>query len=294
MKRQQQELNRFLHEPGVVERKESESFIALPKITIVTPSYNQGNFLERTIKSVLNQNYPGLEYIIFDGASKDGSVEIIKKYQSHLAFWQSAPDRGQSHAIIKGFERSSGEVLGWLNSDDVLLPNALSLVGAFFKRHPEIDVVYGDSYTIDENDRILRETRSVKFNKFAFLTSAFSLHQASIFWRRAIYFKSRGVNKDDHLTLDRDLWLAFFQSGARFKHLPKPLACFRYYPATKTAQNAEKIADLMHENVKRRFGINLRSGYWQQIRKIMRARTFFYHLIYGNLFYLLRNAGKTC
>lgn len=266
---------------------------SLPRVTIVTPSYNQGKFLEKAIRSVLEQQYPDLEYIIFDGASHDESVGILKKYQGHLAFWRSEPDKGQSHAIIKGFEKATGDIWGWLNSDDVLLPNALLSVGMFFQKHPEIDVVYGDSLSIDEYDRILRETRSVSFNKNAFLTSSFSLHQASIFWRRTIYLKSKGVNIDDHLTMDRDLWLELYQAGARFKYLPKPLACFRYYPDTKTAQNAQKIAALMHENVKKRFGIDLRSPRWQVIRKLMRIRTLCYHLVKGNVFYLLRNAGRT-
>lgn len=103
----------------------------LPRITIVTPSYNQGQFLERTIVSVLQQGYPNLEYIVMDGGSTDGSVDVIKKYQDRLTYWESGPDQGQSEAINKGFAKSSGEILGWLNSDDTLEPGALRRLGAF-------------------------------------------------------------------------------------------------------------------------------------------------------------------
>src|SRR3990172_2381086 len=108
-----------------------------PKITVVTPSYNQVSFLERTILSVLNQNYPNLEYIIIDGGSTDGSVEIIKKYESKLAYWVSEPDRGQSHAINKGWMRSSGEIMAYLNSDDTYRDGALFCIAKYFTEHPE-------------------------------------------------------------------------------------------------------------------------------------------------------------
>src|SRR5881394_195745 len=107
-----------------------------PKISIVTPSFNQGQFLEETILSVLDQNYPDLEYVVIDGGSTDGSADIIRRYASRLSSWCSERDEGQSHAIAKGFARCSGEILGWLNSDDVLLPGALAEVAAYFEAHP--------------------------------------------------------------------------------------------------------------------------------------------------------------
>jgi glycosyltransferase involved in cell wall biosynthesis len=112
----------------------------LPKISIVTPSFNQGRFIEKTILSVIEQDYPNLEYIIIDGGSTDESVEIIKKYEKHLAYWVSEPDRGQSHAINKGFERATGEIFGWLNSDDWYHPGALKALAEAFAANPEAGV----------------------------------------------------------------------------------------------------------------------------------------------------------
>src|SRR6266849_8649816 len=116
----------------------------LPRLSIVTPSYNQGGYLGQTIESVLSQDYPDLEYIVLDGGSRDGSVEIIRKVEPRLAYWRSSPDGGQTAALREGFERATGEVLGWLNSDDWLEPGALRTVGESFAAHPEVDIVHGD------------------------------------------------------------------------------------------------------------------------------------------------------
>ena len=123
--------------------------MALPRITVVTPSYNQGRFVRETLESVLGQEYPALEYIVMDGGSTDESPSIIEGYSKRLAHWQSAKDRGQADAIKSGFSRATGEVLGWLNSDDTLAPGTLVAVGASFAAHPEVDLVYGDIALVD-------------------------------------------------------------------------------------------------------------------------------------------------
>jgi glycosyltransferase involved in cell wall biosynthesis len=120
------------------------------RVTVVTPSYNQAQFLEETIRSVLLQGYPNLEYIIIDGGSTDGSVEIIRKYEKHLSDWVSEPDRGQSHAINKGFARATGEYIAWLNSDDVYEPGIIANAVAWFAEHPECDMIYSDCALVDE------------------------------------------------------------------------------------------------------------------------------------------------
>ena len=125
-----------------------------PKISIVTPSLNQGQFIKRTILSVLKQGCHNIEYIVMDGGSTDNTVEILKKYEDRL-IWKSEPDRGQSHAINKGFRMATGEIIGWLNSDDTYEPDALKTVIQFFSEHPEIDLIYGDCNMIDENDNII-------------------------------------------------------------------------------------------------------------------------------------------
>ncbi|MCJ7735245.1 MAG: glycosyltransferase, partial [Anaerolineales bacterium] len=124
-----------------------------PLVSIVTPSFNQQQYLEQTIQSVLDQDYPALEYFVVDGGSNDGSIEIIKKYQDQLSGWISEPDQGQSDAINKGFARSQGEIMAWLNSDDIYLPGAIRSAVAFLQDNPEVGMVYGDTNLIDGTGR---------------------------------------------------------------------------------------------------------------------------------------------
>ena len=142
--------------------------LKFPKITIVTPSFNQSKFLERTIISVLNQNYPNMEYIIIDGGSTDGSVDIIKKYEKYLTFWCSEKDKGQSDAINKGFEHGTGEIYAYLNSDDLFLPGTLQYIAEAFKSNKNYDLIYGSIYIIDKNDQItsksIADRKSTRLN----------------------------------------------------------------------------------------------------------------------------------
>ena len=128
---------------------------ALPKVSIVTPSFNQASFLEQTLRSVLEQDYPNLEYIVIDGGSTDGSVEIINKYADQLAYWQSQPDQGQTDAINQGFAHATGEILAWLNSDDLLLPGAVSAAVRALEEHPEAAMVYGDALLINAQGKTI-------------------------------------------------------------------------------------------------------------------------------------------
>ena len=135
-----------------------------PKITVITPSFNQAEFLERTIKSVLDQNYPNLEYIIMDGGSTDGSVEIIQKYEKYLKFWASEKDNGQSHAINKGLKIATGEWVSWQNSDDIYYPGAFKSAAVAAQTHPEVGLIIGDVNLIDEKDRLIRDMHYVWFS----------------------------------------------------------------------------------------------------------------------------------
>ena len=130
----------------------------LPLVSVVTPSYNQGQFIEETILSVLKQDYPRIEYMVIDGGSNDGSVDIIKKYENSLAYWVSEVDNGQSHAINKGWSKCNGEIIAWINSDDTyVIPNAISEVVKGFQQNPEWAMLYGDSWYIDEHSNIIKE-----------------------------------------------------------------------------------------------------------------------------------------
>src|SRR5512139_1414374 len=140
---------------------------SLPLVSIITPSYNQARFLETTIRSVLDQDYPNLEYLIVDGGSTDGSREIIQRYSDRLAWWVSERDQGQTDAINKGFARARGEILAWLNSDDTYLPGAIQGAVDFLQDHPGVGMVYGDANLIDEQSNVIGKfpARQTDYNK---------------------------------------------------------------------------------------------------------------------------------
>lgn len=183
-----------------------------PKISIVTPSYNQGDFIERTILSVLNQNYPNLEYIIVDGGSTDDSVDIIRKYEDHLHYWVSERDSGMYEAIQKGFERSSGEIMTWINSDDILQYRSLFTVAEVFNEFQDVNWITGSSSIIDEADRFLHVSSSKRWSRFHFYFGEYKyIQQEGTFWRRSLWDKAGGkMNVGLKYAGDLDLWIRFF------------------------------------------------------------------------------------
>lgn len=207
--------------------------IGMPKICIVTPSYNQAQFLERTIVSVLNQNYPNLEYIIIDGGSTDGSVDIIRKYEKYIAYWVSEPDDGQADALNKGFDRSTGEILAWLNSDDMYLPGALFKVADTFQKHPDATLVYGDYIKIDAADRCTALRRQPSFDYQVCLHAYCIAMQPASFFRREAFFEVGGLNSTLYYTMDYDLILRLARYG-RVLHLSEYVVAFRFHAMCKT------------------------------------------------------------
>ncbi len=210
-----------------------------PKISIVTPSFNQAQFLERTILSVLNQNYPNLEYIVMDGGSTDGSVEIIKKYEKRLAYWVSEKDGGQADAIGKGFRRSTGQILAFFNSDDVYLPGTLLRVGRAFREDPSVGLVYGNMCLIDENDRIIGERRLTPFvpylSRLGMLYGGFGIYQPAAFWTKTLYDQVGGVAAEFKFAMDTDLLLRLALTGAKFRFLREYFTAFRMHSNSKTS-----------------------------------------------------------
>lgn len=203
-----------------------------PRITIVTPSFNQGAFLERTIRSVLDQEYPNLEYIVMDGGSTDQSAEIIRRYEDKLAYWVSRPDGGQTAALIEGFRRSTGDIQGWLCSDDLLEPGSLTEVANFFENNPKADVVYGNSYWMDVADRPIGPKKEHPFSRFIWLHAGNYLPQPSTFWRRSLYEKVGGLDPQFDLAMDADLWIRFSDVGHIY-HVPRVWSGMRSYPEQK-------------------------------------------------------------
>ena len=205
----------------------------LPLISVVTPSFNQAGFIEATLRSVLEQDYPKTEYLVIDGGSRDGSVEIIRRYGDRLTRWVSEPDRGQSHAINKGFAMARGDVLAWLNSDDTYLPGTLAAVGEYFASHPETDLVYGDYAYIDPLGRTLWRRHVFGAMRYETLLYHDYLGQPSVFFRRSLLDRIGPLDETLDYHLDWDLFLRMWKV-CRPVHLPRVLATFRLVPGAKS------------------------------------------------------------
>lgn len=211
--------------------------LALPKISIVMPCFNQVRFIERSILSVLNQDYQNIELIIIDGGSSDGTIDIIKKYQKNVAYWVSEPDHGQSDALNKGFARAIGDILGWLNSDDLYLPGAFRLAVNAFQEHPDRNIVFGDWLSIDEFDGVLDFNHAFDFSLNHFKYEGFHLNAQSMFWRPNVYKSFSGFDIDLYNTMDYQMILEFGlkQGEFCFLRLPTALGAFRRYEGQKTS-----------------------------------------------------------
>jgi glycosyltransferase involved in cell wall biosynthesis len=215
--------------------------MSFPLVTVVTPSYNQAAYLEATIQSVLAQEYPNLEYIIVDGGSQDGSVEIIQKYANHLASWVSEPDHGQADAINKGLRQAKGEIVAWLNSDDLYLPNAIHEGVALLTADSTLGMVYGDAVTIDPQGRPL--------NKLAFgdwnLTDLMRFRiicQPAVFMRRRVLEQAGYLEENFHFMLDHQLWLRIAAEGA-MRYAPNLWAAARHHPSAKNVAHSTGFAE---------------------------------------------------
>lgn len=203
----------------------------MTRVSIVTPSYNQAPFLEQTMRSVLNQNHPAVEYMVIDGGSSDGSVDIIKKYADRLAWWVSEKDHGQGDAINKGLRRATGEILAWLNSDDYYLPNTIASVVQFFEQYPDVVLVYGDMLAVDADGNTTNVLRYRQCSVEDLLCFQI-LGQPAVFFRREAFLKVSGLNSTYHFMLDHHLWIRIAQQG-RILHVPQVWAAARYHPQAK-------------------------------------------------------------
>lgn len=211
-----------------------------PLISIVTPSYNQGEFLERTILSVLGQEYPNVEYIIIDGSSTDNSIEIIKKYEKYLSYWVSEPDKGQADAINKGFSKSTGDILAWINSDDMYLPNAFNIAAEAFMQNPDASIIYGDYIKVDNNDKCIALRRQPSFDYRTCLYGYLTVMQPASFFRRKAYFKTGGLDISFNYALDFDIILSLAKQG-QVIHTREYLAAFRLHSSSKSVAARRKF-----------------------------------------------------
>jgi glycosyltransferase involved in cell wall biosynthesis len=225
----------------------------IPSISIVTPSYQHGRFLEWTIRSVLGQSYPKLEYVIMDGGSTDQTPEILDRYRTQVSHVESAPDRGQADAVARGFARTTGEIMAYLNSDDLLAPGTLDFVGRYFMEHPDVDAVYSHRVFITEDNTvdsywILPEHCNSLMKRWDYIP------QETCFWRRRIYDEVGGIDPSFQFALDYSLFVRFMEKG-RMRRVNRFLGAFRKHPSSKTAG---LIGGKVHpevERVRREHGI---------------------------------------
>lgn len=227
---------------------------ALPRVTIVTPSYNQAAFLEQTLRSVLLQGYSNLEYVVMDGGSTDGSRSIVERYKDRLTYWQSQADGGQAAAIAGGFARSTGEVLGWVNSDDYLLPGTLVRVGRFFATHPEIDFLVCGGAVVDPHGQLIRKYYAFPQDFRSLLCGGQLFMQMSSFWRRSAYERVGGLDRKLRFCFDYDLFLrlARERTPAALDFLA---SAFRIHGDSKTSTIWTTVALPEAETVKARLGV---------------------------------------
>lgn len=220
----------------------------LPTISIVTPSYNQAAFLSETIESILAQNYAGLEYIIVDGGSTDGSVEIIKKYQDRLHWWISEKDSGQAHAINKGFQRATGELVAWVNSDDVLLPGCLKKVGDAFVAQNNPGILHGNCIYIDTKGYITRAVRTRKQTKNWLSRGVWVGLAPGVFFRRDLVDVVGYLDEKLHLSMDIDLWIKLMQLECCISFVSDYLGAFRWHEMSKSSGIVRNRARRYQEN----------------------------------------------
>lgn len=204
-----------------------------PRITVVTPSYNQAEFLEATIQSVLDQNYPNLEYLVIDGGSTDGSVDIIKKYQSKISYWMSEPDGGQVEAINKGLRLATGDWVTWQNSDDIFYLNAFSGLAKAIPRHPKADLIIGNMMLIDRQGQNLRDVHYVTPSYNAMLAEGMVLTNQAAFWRCSVHQEVGYLDETLNCSFDFE-WFLRLLKAKRAAHVNEMWGCYRLHEETKT------------------------------------------------------------
>ena len=205
-----------------------------PLVSIITPSFNQARYIEATIQSVLGQDYPRIEYIIVDGGSTDGTVDVIKKYESKLAWWVSEKDKGQTDAINKGFERANGEILAWVNSDDTYEPGAVSAAVKYLQEHPEVGMVYADCNFVNEDGHVIGKFGSAQTDYRLLRQGYVHIPQQTMFFRADLWKQVGPLDPSFYFAMDYDLWTRI-AARAELKYLPGEVwANFRLHTSGKT------------------------------------------------------------
>jgi glycosyltransferase involved in cell wall biosynthesis len=229
------------------------SAVPLPTISIVTPSFNQGPFVEATVRSVLLQRYPKLQYIFMDGGSTDETLQRVQPYRDRFAHFESGPDGGQSAAIAKGFTHATGEIMAYLNSDDVLLPGTLHFVADYFARHPEVDFIYSHRCVVTEDDRVVGHWILPRHSSH--LMRRWDLiPQETAFWRRRVFERAGNVDPSFRFAMDYDLFVRFMAHG-RCARVDRFLAAFRVHTLSKTSTQLATIGQEEMRRVRTKYAL---------------------------------------
>lgn len=257
---------------------------SLPKISVITPSFNQGEYLERTILSVLNQNYPNLEYIIIDGGSTDNSVEIIKKYESQLAYWVSERDSGQSNAINKGLSLATGEWVAWQNSDDTYQPGIFFELAVASQQNPSVNLIIGNLNLIGADDEVINNLIYVKPTYHSVLAEGMVLTNQAAFWRRSLHNTIGFLNEDLHFGFDYE-WFLRVLNNSSAAHVNHVWGNLRLHNETKTA-NFQTGFDSEYELILIGRKPNVLMKRFYQLRRL------FLLLLQGDLTYVVRGIAR--
>jgi len=255
--------------------------VRLPKISVITPSFNQAAYLERTIRSVLDQGYPNLEYVIIDGGSTDGSLDIIRKYANRLAYWVSEPDQGQANAINKGLRLATGEWVAWQNSDDVFYEGAFSQLAQKTSQSPDADLIIGNMNLIDKNDVLLRDIKYVRPTYRSMLAEGMVLTNQSAFWKRRLHTEVGYLSEDFDCGFDFEWFLRILEYGISAVHVNSTWGGLRMHEETKTSNHQAVFVREYEKILQGRETSSLRKKYYKIRRMVLM-------LGQGNFSYVLR------
>lgn len=281
-------IREFVTAPRFDERALLDRDPSRPSISIVVPSFNQGDFLERTILSVLNQNYRNLELVVIDGGSTDNSGEIIKKYERYISHWVSEPDEGQYDAINKGFRAATGQLVGWQNSDDLYLPGALEIVASTYEKKGEKEVFFGNTYLIDGDDTILKDMRFIPFSVEHLIHYDWNLSSQAVFWKREL-FDAAGYLEDAYPVLgDWDWFIRLGKRNCRYMFIREFLGAYRIHEAAKLSIVSLEERKPIKNKILMRYNIKSHDTFQLSLIKCkVFLRRVIWYLLQGDFSYLL-------